>query len=220
MTPDQRRLPPVMEVKHLKKYFPIHHGLLNRHVGDVKAVDDVNFTVYANETLALVGESGCGKTTVGRCLVRAYEPTGGRNALSRGRSSGEGDRSRQPERPRADPVPARNPHDLSGPVRLAQPAHDRLQHHRRAAAHSQDGAGQGTRRSRRRTDAAGRAAPGIHAALSARLQRRSASAHRDRARIGAQPALHRRRRSGLGARCIDPRANPELDAGIAETNST
>ena len=66
-----------MEVKHLKKYFPIHHGLLNRHVGDVKAVDDVNFTVYANETLALVGESGCGKTTAGRCLVRAYEPTAG-----------------------------------------------------------------------------------------------------------------------------------------------
>jgi peptide/nickel transport system ATP-binding protein len=67
----------MMEVKHLKKYFPIHHGLLNRHQGDVKAVDDVNFTVYANETLALVGESGCGKTTIGRCLVRAYEPTSG-----------------------------------------------------------------------------------------------------------------------------------------------
>ena len=67
----------LMEVKHLKKYFPIRHGLLNRHLGDVKAVDDVNFTVHEHETLALVGESGCGKTTIGRCLVRAYEPTSG-----------------------------------------------------------------------------------------------------------------------------------------------
>ncbi|MBX3082343.1 MAG: ATP-binding cassette domain-containing protein [Anaerolineae bacterium] len=67
----------LLEVKNLKKYFPIHSGLLSRHVGDVKAADDINFTVYNRETLALVGESGCGKTTVGRCLVRAYEPTAG-----------------------------------------------------------------------------------------------------------------------------------------------
>jgi peptide/nickel transport system ATP-binding protein len=77
MTHNNGTLNALMEVKHLKKYFPIHHGMLNRHKGDVKAVDDVNFTVYANETLALVGESGCGKTTIGRCLVRAYEPTEG-----------------------------------------------------------------------------------------------------------------------------------------------
>jgi peptide/nickel transport system ATP-binding protein len=69
--------PPLMEVKHLKKYFPIHKGILNRHVGDVKAVDDVSFTVNNHETLALVGESGCGKTTIGRCIVRAYSLTEG-----------------------------------------------------------------------------------------------------------------------------------------------
>ncbi|MEO8607924.1 MAG: dipeptide ABC transporter ATP-binding protein [Chloroflexota bacterium] len=78
MRPTNGTLHPLMEVKNLKKYFPIHKGIFNRHQGDVKAVDDVNFTVYENETLALVGESGCGKTTIGRCLVRAYEPTSGK----------------------------------------------------------------------------------------------------------------------------------------------
>jgi peptide/nickel transport system ATP-binding protein len=58
-------------------YFPIKRGFLQRIVGYVKAVDGVNFNVRSGETLALVGESGCGKTTIGRCVVRAYEPTGG-----------------------------------------------------------------------------------------------------------------------------------------------
>lgn len=68
---------PLLEVVNLKKYFPIHKGVLNRHVGDVKAVDDVSFDIYPRETLALVGESGCGKTTIGRCVARAYAPTSG-----------------------------------------------------------------------------------------------------------------------------------------------
>jgi peptide/nickel transport system ATP-binding protein len=68
---------PLLEVKQLKKYFPIHYGILNRHVGDVKAVDDVTFDIYPRETLALVGESGCGKTTIGRCIVRAFPATSG-----------------------------------------------------------------------------------------------------------------------------------------------
>lgn len=68
---------PLLEVVNLKKYFPIYKGLLYRHVNDVKAVDDVSFSVYPRETLALVGESGCGKTTIGRCIVRAYAPTSG-----------------------------------------------------------------------------------------------------------------------------------------------
>ncbi len=67
----------LLEVKDLKMHFPIKAGFLQRQVGAVKAVDGVNFTVYPGETLALVGESGCGKTTIGRCLMRAYEPTGG-----------------------------------------------------------------------------------------------------------------------------------------------
>ena len=67
----------LLEVKDLKKYFPITAGILRKTVGFVKAVDDVNFFVRDGETLGLVGESGCGKTTAGRAILRLYEPTGG-----------------------------------------------------------------------------------------------------------------------------------------------
>src|SRR5687767_9217383 len=67
----------LMEVKGLKKYFPIQKGLLRRTVGYVKAVDDVNFYVREGETLGVVGESGCGKSTAGRSIIRLYEPTAG-----------------------------------------------------------------------------------------------------------------------------------------------
>jgi peptide/nickel transport system ATP-binding protein len=67
----------LLEVKGLKKYFPIRKGLLRKVVGHVKAVDDVSFSVKRGETLALVGESGCGKTTVSRCIMRALDPSEG-----------------------------------------------------------------------------------------------------------------------------------------------
>ena len=67
----------LLEVKSLKKYFPIEKGLFRSVVGHVKAVDDVNLYINEGETLGLVGESGCGKTTLGRCILRAIEPTEG-----------------------------------------------------------------------------------------------------------------------------------------------
>lgn len=68
----------LVSVRNLKKYFPIQRGsVIQRHVGDIKAVDDVSFDIYRGETLGLVGETGCGKTTVGRTLLRLYEPTDG-----------------------------------------------------------------------------------------------------------------------------------------------
>lgn len=67
----------LVEVEHLVKYFPVRAGLLQRVVNQVKAVDDVSFFVKKGETLGMVGESGCGKTTVGRTMLRLIEPTGG-----------------------------------------------------------------------------------------------------------------------------------------------
>jgi peptide/nickel transport system ATP-binding protein/oligopeptide transport system ATP-binding protein len=67
----------LVEVQHLVKYFPVRAGLLQRVVNQVKAVDDVSFFVKKGETLGMVGESGCGKTTVGRTMLRLIEPTGG-----------------------------------------------------------------------------------------------------------------------------------------------
>ncbi len=78
MTEVSEPKPILLEVKNLKKHFPIHKGFVfTRLVGNVKAVDDVSFFIREGETLGLVGESGCGKSTTGRLILRAYNPTAG-----------------------------------------------------------------------------------------------------------------------------------------------
>lgn len=64
----------VLQVNNLKKYYPVEAGFLRRRVGTVRAVDDVSFAIRQGETVSLVGESGCGKTTTSRCIVRAVDP--------------------------------------------------------------------------------------------------------------------------------------------------
>ena len=68
---------PIIEVKNLKKYFPITSGFFKKTVGYVKAVDNIDMYINEGETLALVGESGCGKTTTGRTIINLYDPTEG-----------------------------------------------------------------------------------------------------------------------------------------------
>ena len=71
----------VLEVEKLVKHFPIHGGLLQRRVGEVRAVDGVSFTIAKGETLGLVGESGCGKSTIGKTVLKLIEPTSGKIVL-------------------------------------------------------------------------------------------------------------------------------------------
>jgi len=74
----------LLSVENLKMHFPIRKGFARKIIGNVRAVDDVSFTVCCGKTLGLVGESGCGKTTIGRCILRAYDPTQGAIHYQRG----------------------------------------------------------------------------------------------------------------------------------------
>ena len=113
---------PLVELRNLKVYFPIKSGLvLDRHVGDIRAVDDVSFTIQRGETLGLVGESGCGKSTVGRTIIRLYKPTAG-SILFDGRDiSTLGDGELRPLRRRMqmvfqDPYASLNPRHSVGRI--------------------------------------------------------------------------------------------------------
>src|SRR3989337_237009 len=80
--------PPVLEIEGLKKHFAIKKGFLRRTAGHVFAVDGVSLTIHEGEALGLVGESGCGKSTVGRVILRVIEPTDGRMRVGGGGNGG------------------------------------------------------------------------------------------------------------------------------------
>jgi ABC-type oligopeptide transport system ATPase subunit len=113
----------LLDVKGLKKYFPIQKGLFRRVAGHVKAVDNVSFFVREGETLGLVGESGCGKTTASRSVIRLYEPTAGdihfKTALFS--SDAPDGRPARVGQSTNETSPAGNINDLSGSGRLAEP---------------------------------------------------------------------------------------------------
>ena len=113
----------------LTKAFPLKGGLLGRQTGSVHAVDGVDFHIDRGETLGLVGESGCGKSTTGRCVLRLIEPTSGEISF-------EGKDVQRAGRRRAARAAPRHPDHLPGPLRVAQPAHDRRRDRRRGADHS------------------------------------------------------------------------------------
>jgi len=112
----------LVEVEGLKVWFPIRSGVvLDRHVGDVRAVDDVTFQIHRGETLGLVGESGSGKSTIGRALLRLYKPTAGRIVFDGHDITNLGERELRPLRRRMqmvfqDPFASLNPRHSVGRI--------------------------------------------------------------------------------------------------------
>ena len=106
--------PPVLEVRDLKKHFPVRRGMLARQVGTVYAVDGISFALWPGETLGLVGESGCGKSTAGKMMLKLIEPTAGEIYLDGERIDGLGRRAMRRRRNRLqvvfqDPYSSLNP---------------------------------------------------------------------------------------------------------------
>ena len=200
---------PLLRVNELVKNFPVKGGVLRRTVDQVHAVDHVSFEIGAGETLGLVGESGCGKSTTGRCILRLIEPTAG-EIWFEGRNVIEFDHAELSALRRdmqiifQDPYASLNPRMTIGAIiGEALTIHGLAKNRQRLRGPCG------------RTAGDGRAECRPHAALSARVLRRPASAHRHRARARGVAEADRVRRAGLGARRVDPGAGDQSAGGPA-----
>ncbi len=124
-TPESSSLPPILELKNVKVHFPIKKGVLKHAVGYVKAVDDVTLNIHQGRILALVGESGCGKTTLGRAIIRLINPTAGTIAFEGQNITGLSAKQMRPFRRKMqiifqDPMSSLNPR-LSIAATLTEP---------------------------------------------------------------------------------------------------
>ena len=200
---------PLLEVRNLVKEFPVTSGaILQRKVGSVKAVSDVSFTVHAGQTFGLVGESGCGKTTIGRLVVALEKPTSGAVSLRGENVSVMGARElRQKRRDLQlmfqDPYSSLDPRMRVGAI-IKEPLSIQ---HIGSRQQQQDRVLRAARR--------GRPAAQRGRALPARVLRRAAAA--DRAGPGAhpEPGGHRRRRAGQRPGRVDPGAGAQPDEATA-----
>ena len=174
--------PTLVEAEGLEVHFPIRAGFLQNTIGVVRAVDGISFTIRRGETLGLVGESGCGKSTTGRALIRLRDNTAGTVTFDGiDLASLKSGRAAQDAPPDADHLP--------GPVRVAGPAHDRRRHDRRTDRHPRPGLRAGEARADRRSPADRRAGPQVRLALPARVLGRPAAAHRrSRGRSRSSPS--------------------------------
>ena len=193
----------VLEVRDLKKHFPIRKGLLQRAGGTVFAVDGVSFAIAAGQTLGLVGESGCGKSTVGRTVLRLIDPTAGSIRIGGNDITNLSKAELRPYRRQMqiifqDPFSSLDPRMSAGDI-VAEP----LRVHGVASRREVRETGRGAVRARR-------PAPRTDEQLPASVLRRPAPAHRHRARARAAAEIDRRRRAGVRARRVDPGAGARI----------
>ena len=192
----------LLEVEDLVKHFVAERSLFGRPTAFVKAVDGVSFSVDAGKTLALVGESGCGKSTVSRLVLRLIEPDAGsirfegRDLLALDANELRAFR-RDAQIIFQDPYASLNPR-----MTVSQILSRAVGAARSRAARAPPRAGRGIA-------APGRARAALRAPLSPRIFRRPAPAHRDRPRARGRTETHHLRRAGVRARRLDPLANPE-----------